>query len=76
MGLSLQNPLKYADAGEDMLMSIVTWDESWVHHYQTEIKVCFSGMETSRFTFNPKFKVILSAGKVVRTIFFYFQGVL
>jgi hypothetical protein len=39
MGLSLQH-LRYADEGEDMniLKRIVTVDESWVHHYQPELK--------------------------------------
>jgi hypothetical protein len=37
MDLSWQHVLPYAD-GEDMLNRIVTGDESWVHHYQPELK--------------------------------------
>jgi hypothetical protein len=36
MVLSLQHLLQCAAEGEDMLNRIVTWDESWVHHYQPE----------------------------------------
>jgi hypothetical protein len=38
MGLPLQRLLRYADEGEGMLNGIVTGDESWVHHYQPELK--------------------------------------
>jgi hypothetical protein len=53
MGLSLQHLLQYED-GEDMLNGIVTDDESWMHHYQPEIKARFSAMETSQFIFSLK----------------------
>jgi hypothetical protein len=51
MGLSLQHLLLYADEGVNMLNSIVTGDESWVHHHQPD---CFIAMETSQFTFSHK----------------------
>jgi hypothetical protein len=38
LGLSLQHPSRYADEGEDTLNRIVTGDESWVHHCQSESK--------------------------------------
>jgi hypothetical protein len=38
MGLYLQQLSRYADEGEDMLNRIVTGDESWVHHCQSESK--------------------------------------
>jgi hypothetical protein len=33
------------------------------------IKACFSEMETSQFTFNKKYKVTRSAGKVMLIVF-------
>jgi hypothetical protein len=45
----------------------------------TRIKVCFSAMETSQFTFNQnarKFKVTPSFGKVILTVFWVSEGVL
>jgi hypothetical protein len=36
MGLFLQHLLWYADEGEHILNRIITGDESWVHHYQSE----------------------------------------
>jgi hypothetical protein len=38
LDLSLQHLLWYADEGEDTLNSIVTGDESRVHHYQPDSK--------------------------------------
>jgi hypothetical protein len=72
MGLSLQHLLQYANDGEDMLNRIVTGDES----LPTRIKVWFNPIETSQFTFNKKFKVAPSAGKVMLTVFWDSQGVL
>jgi hypothetical protein len=77
MGLSLQHLLRYADEGEDMLNKIVTEDESWVHHYQSESK-CASVQwkQITQFTFKQKFKVTPSAGTVMLTLFWDSQGVL
>jgi hypothetical protein len=38
IGLSLQNLLRYADEGEDVLNRIVIGDETWFHHYQPQSK--------------------------------------
>jgi len=38
MGLSLQHLQRYQDEGDDMLSRIITGDESWVHHYEPEMK--------------------------------------
>jgi hypothetical protein len=73
MGLSLQCLLRYADEGEDTLNRIVT-DESWVHHYQSKSKR--ASVQTSQFTFNPRFEVTPSAGKVMLTMFSISQRVL
>jgi hypothetical protein len=35
---SLQHLLRYTDEGEDMLNMILTGDESWLRHYQSEPK--------------------------------------
>jgi hypothetical protein len=50
MDLSLKQLLRYADEGEDMLNSIVTRDESWMHHHQPESKR--PAKETSQFNCN------------------------
>ena len=38
MGLFLQHLNRYTEDGEDFMARIVTGDESWVHHFQTESK--------------------------------------
>jgi hypothetical protein len=73
MGLSLQRHLKYSDEGEDMLNRIVTSDKSWVHHYQPKSK---HAMETFQSHSTIKFKVMPSAGMVMRTMFWDSQVVL
>lgn len=60
---------RYRKDGEDFLFSIVTGDESWIHHYDPEEKR--QSMEYRHFT-SPqcrKFKRQLSAKKVLLTAF-------
>jgi hypothetical protein len=75
MGLSLRHLLRYADEGEDILNRIVADDESWVHHNKIKSK-CFNAMVISQFTFNQKFQVTASAGKVKLIVFWDSEGVL
>ncbi|PNF40231.1 hypothetical protein B7P43_G07076 [Cryptotermes secundus] len=54
-----------------MLNRIVTWDESWVHHYQPESKCASVQWKHSNSPSTIKFKVTStsSAGKVMFTVF-------
>ena len=73
--MSTQFLKRYDKEGETFLRSIVTGDESWVHHYDPESKV--QSMEYRHKT-SPsprKFKVIASARKVLLTIFWDMEGV-
>jgi hypothetical protein len=60
---------RYHDEGHDMLARILTSDESWVHHYQTETK-CTSPAK------KKKFKVTPSSRKVMLTVFWNHEGIL
>jgi hypothetical protein len=55
-----------------MLNRIVTWDESWDHHYQTELK---SVSVQWKHANSPSIKKS-SAGNVMLTVFWDSQGVL
>jgi histone-lysine N-methyltransferase SETMAR len=70
------NILRYADEGEDILNTIVTGDESWVHHYQPESKRASMQWKHLSSPSTKKFKVMPSAGKVMLTVFWDSQGVL
>jgi hypothetical protein len=76
MGLSLLQPLQYADEGECMLNRNVTGDESWVHHYQPKSKRASMQLKHSSSNSTKKFKVTLSAGKFVLTMLGDSRGVL
>jgi histone-lysine N-methyltransferase SETMAR len=71
MGLSLQHLFRYENEGEDMLYRMGA-------SLPTRIKACFSAMDTfqSTFSLNQKCKVMLSAEKVMVTVFWDYQGVL
>jgi hypothetical protein len=70
IGLSLQHLLRYAD-GVD-----VTGKKSWVHHYQPEQKCVSVQWKHPTSPSTRKFKVTLSAGKVMLTVFWDYRGVL
>jgi hypothetical protein len=74
MGLSLQRLLRYADEGEDMLNRTVTGER--VHHYQPESKRASVQWKLPSSPSTKKFKVTLSAGKVILTVFCDSHGVL
>jgi len=69
MGLSLQHLQRYQDEGNDMLSRIVTGDESWVHHYEHETKRASIQWKHPVSPVHKKFKVTLSAGKFMLTVF-------
>ena len=59
-----------------MLNRIVSDDESWVHHYQPESKRASMQWKHLSSPCVQKFKVTPSAGKVMLTVFWDYQGVL
>jgi hypothetical protein len=61
-----------------MLNRIVTGDESWIHHYQPELKCASMQWKHPRSPSAKKCKFVSkpSAGKVMLTVFWDFQGVL
>jgi histone-lysine N-methyltransferase SETMAR len=77
MGVFLQHLLWYADEG-DVLNSIVTWDESRVHHYQPESKHASVQWKHPSSPSTKQFKVtsMPSAGKFMLTLFWDSHGVL
>jgi hypothetical protein len=75
MDLSLQHLLRYA-AEEDMLNKIVTVDESWVHHYQTESNCASMQWKRPSSPSTKKVKVMPAVGKVMLTVFWDSEGVL
>jgi hypothetical protein len=71
MGLYLQNVLRYADEGEDMLHRIVAGVESRVYHYSYQHESNRASMQWKHPSSpsTKKFKVTPSAGKIMLTIF-------
>jgi hypothetical protein len=53
-----------------------TGDESWVHHYQLESKRASLQWKHPSSPSTKNFKVTSSAGKVMLTLFWDYQGVL
>ena len=76
MGLSLQHLKRYQDKGDDMLSWIITGDESWVHHYESETKRASVQWKHPAAPAHKKCKGTASAGKVMLTVFWDCQGVL
>lgn len=67
---------RYEEEGDSFLESIITCDETWVHHSTPESKR--ASMQWKRSGSPPplKAKTISSAGKVMATVFWDFKGVL
>jgi hypothetical protein len=62
--------------GNDFLYSIVTGDESWVHHYDPELKS--QSLEQCHPTSpgKKKSKTEPSAGKCMPTVFWDYRGII
>ncbi|XP_055939025.1 histone-lysine N-methyltransferase SETMAR-like [Argiope bruennichi] len=75
MGLALHHLFWYRE-DPAFLERIVTGDESWCHHYESETKR--DSMQWKHTSSPPpkKFKAMMSAGKVSLTVFFDIQGLL
>ncbi|PNF29350.1 hypothetical protein B7P43_G07837 [Cryptotermes secundus] len=78
MGLSLQHLLRYVEEGEDLLNTIITGDESWVHIYEPDSNCASMHWKypTSLSGSTKNFKVTSSAGKFMLAAFCDSQGVL
>jgi hypothetical protein len=76
MDLSLQQLLRFADEGEDMLNRIVTGDESWAHHHQPESKRASVQWKHPSSPSFSELKVTPSPGKEMLTALWDSQGVL
>ncbi|GFU68486.1 histone-lysine N-methyltransferase SETMAR [Trichonephila clavipes] len=76
MAVSLEHVSRYHENGNDILFRIVTKDESWIHHFTPKAKVTLKERKHPPSSVRKKFKKILSAGKVLFTVFWNAQEVL
>ena len=67
---------RYHSEGEDLLHHIVICDETWVHRYSLESKQASKEWRKYGEGVLVKAKTLLSAGKVLATVFWDFKGVL
>ena len=56
--------------------SIITMDETWVHHYQPETKEQSKQWKHTSSLTPKKAKVVLSSGKVMASVFWDLQGII
>ncbi|GFR79858.1 histone-lysine N-methyltransferase SETMAR [Elysia marginata] len=66
---------RFTHDGERFLRSIITGDESWVHHYDPESKMQSMQYRHKNSPALKKFKVIATARKVLLTIFWDMEGI-
>ena len=66
---------RFTHDGERFLRSIITGDESWVHHYDPESKMQSMQYRHKNSPAPKKFKVIALARKVLLTIFWDMEGI-
>ena len=66
---------RFTHDGERFLRSIITGDESWVHHYDPESKMQSMQYRHKNSPAPKKFKVVASAWKVLQTIFWDMEGI-
>jgi [histone H3]-lysine36 N-dimethyltransferase SETMAR len=67
---------RFQREGDDFLHSIVTCDETWVHHYTPESKRASMHWKHPRSPVAKKAKTTFSAGKVLATVFWDSKGIL
>lgn len=68
--------LQYENEGEEFLYSIVTADETWVHHYEPETKRQSMEYHHKDSPAKKKFKALPSVGKIMATVFWDAEGVI
>lgn len=66
----------FADGGDAFLKSIITGDESWLHHYDPEGKQASTVWKSPGSPTPKKAKVVPSAGKVMVITFFDCNGMI
>lgn len=66
---------RYSAEGNDFLRRIITGDESWFHHFTPEMKRSSMEWMHTNSPVRLKAKVQPSAGKVMATVFFDWEGV-
>ena len=66
---------RFTHDGERFLRSIITGDESWVHHYDPESKMQSMQYRHKNSPAPKKFKVVALARKVLQTIFWDMEGI-
>ncbi|GFR64073.1 histone-lysine N-methyltransferase SETMAR [Elysia marginata] len=65
----------YEEDGEEFVQRIVTGNESWVHHYDPESKRQSMEYRHKSPPSPRKFKVVVSARKVMLTVFWVSEGI-
>ena len=68
------NTVQMSETISNFLTSIVTCDESWIHHYDPLSKQQSSVWKRSKSPTPKKIRSPLSAGKVILLLFFDAQG--
>ena len=66
---------RFTHDGERFLQSIITGDESWVHHYDPESKMQSMQYRYKNSPAPKKFKVVASARKALLKIFWDMEGI-
>ena len=67
---------RYKDDLGDFIDRVVTQDETWVHHFDPELKMQSMQWKHSGSPPPKKFKTVSSAGKVMASVFWDSQGVI
>ena len=67
---------RYEDDPDDFINQVVTQDETWVHHSNTESKMQSMQWKHSGSPPPKKFKRVSSAGKVMASVFWDSHGVI
>ena len=66
---------RFRKEGDQFLLKIVTGDESWIHRFDPEEKRLSMEYRHTSFPCPKKFKTMLSAGKILLTVFWDSQRV-
>ena len=66
----------FADGGDAFLESVITGDETWLHHYDPEGKQASSVWKSPSSPTPKKAKVVPFAGKVMMITFSYCNGMI
>ena len=74
--ISNQNLTLFRRNPQDFLRRFITVDETWIHHYTPETKQQSKQWTKSGESAPKKAKTVLSAGKVMATVFWDSQGII